>query len=91
MPTAPAIICMIITEVCGITLSSFQGVNLSRFQTSGQLVYVDCLSRLLDKKWAESDATVTTPTNQSATTITYTLDRYIIMSQYIECESFLQD
>ena len=53
-----------------------QGVNLSRFQTSGQLVYVDCLSHLLDRKWAESvSITTTTPTKQLSSTITYTLDR----------------
>ena len=52
-----------------------QGVNLSRFQTTAQFVYVDCLSRLLDGMWAEPGGTeATPPINTSGSTITYTLD-----------------
>ena len=51
-------------------------MNLSRYQSSGQLVYIDCLSRLLDGIWAEpGDALVATPPNKSPSTVTYSLDR----------------
>jgi hypothetical protein len=59
-----------------ISVASKLGVNLSRYQSSGQLVYIDCLSRLLDGMWAEpGDALVATPPNKSPSTVTYSLDR----------------
>ncbi|CAI8027167.1 Elongator complex protein 6 [Geodia barretti] len=57
------------------SVASKLGVNLSRYQSSGQLVYIDCLSRLLDGIWAEpGDALVATPPNKSPSTVTYSLD-----------------
>lgn len=58
------------------TIAAKLGVNLSQFQSNGRLVYVDCLTHLLDDVWAEPGSQQATPPSVSpaSSTFSYTLD-----------------